>query len=168
MRTRLIPLIVCLAAPAGAETLYYRYDAHGRVVQSFSDKTGYRSDYTLDQAGNRTRVWVFNTTATLSAGQSIHSPDGRFTLIMQSDGNLVLYGPDGALWHTVTYGSGSDNHASLQTDGNFVVYTADGTPVWNSNTANHPGSFLALQNDGNLVIYGASGAAIWNSNTAGH
>ncbi len=64
----------------------------------------------------------------LLAGRSIHSADGRFTLLMQADGNLVLYGPGNqALW-----ASGSSGHtdvwdAVMQSDGNLVVYDAHGT-----------------------------------------
>jgi hypothetical protein len=101
---------------------------------------------------------------TLSFGQSIKSCDGRFTLIMQTDGNLVLYFNGVALWATDTNGCG--DHAVMQGDGNFVVYAASNAPCWSSNTANNPGAFLTLQNDGNLVIY--NGPAIWSSNTGGH
>ncbi|WP_255298527.1 hypothetical protein [Brevibacillus dissolubilis] len=39
---------------------------------------------------------------TLSQGQSLVSNDGRFTLIMQADGNLVLYKAGTGLWDTNT------------------------------------------------------------------
>jgi arabinan endo-1,5-alpha-L-arabinosidase len=52
-------------------------------------------------------------------------------LVMQSDGNLVLYNGAGtAVWSTGTNGTGSNNHLSMQNDGNIVVYTSGGTPVW--------------------------------------
>ena len=59
-------------------------------------------------------------------------------VVMQSDGNLVVY--DGA---------GS-------------------APVWSTNTAGHPGAALAIQNDGNLVIYDVDGTVLWASNTCCH
>ena len=158
-----------LSLPAGAvsaETLYYRYDALGRLVQSFSDRSAYRTDYRFDAADNRTQVSAFNINTILHVNEMIHSPDGRFSLVMQPDGNLVLYGPTGALWSTGT--GGTANVADMQMDGNFVVYNSAGSPLWNSSTAGNPASYLALQSDGNLVLYDASSAPIWASNTAGH
>jgi hypothetical protein len=96
---------------------------------------------------------------------SITSGDGRFRLIMQTDGNLVVYrnNDNRALWATGT--QGSDVHrAVMQTDGNLVLYHVNNAPAWASNTAGKPGSFLAMQNDGNLVIYQPI-VPIWASNT---
>lgn len=103
----------------------------------------------------------------LYAGQSITSSDGRFYLIYQSDGNLVLYRNDGVpLWHTHTYGT-SPGRAIMQLDGNLVVYDGSGTPIWASDTAGFDGAWLAMQSDGNLVIYTSSGAPVWASGTSG-
>lgn len=60
------------------------------------------------------------------------------TVVMQGDGNLVLYDSLG------------------------------GAPVWSSNTWGHPGVSLSIQNDGNLVIYDFNGAVLWASNTCCH
>ncbi len=96
----------------------------------------------------------------LFADQSITSADGRFTLIMQSDGNLVLYQNGvGPLWATDTLGSGADRLV-MQSDGNLVVYTPNDGPVWASGTVGES-SILKLQDDGNMVIYRGSGGAVW-------
>jgi hypothetical protein len=68
----------------------------------------------------------------LFQGQYITSADGRFTLILQGDGNLVLYKPGGRpIWATGT--SGPVTEAVMQQDGNFVLYTPQGA-IWASNT----------------------------------
>jgi hypothetical protein len=103
----------------------------------------------------------------LTANQSLASCNGDYSLIMQSDGNLVLYQGGTALWASNTVGSGADE-AILQGDGNFVLYTSSGTPVWASNTAGNTGAYLNVQNDGNVVVYSASGAALWSTGTAGN
>jgi len=100
------------AGSAPAETLYYRYDALGRLVQSFSDRSAYRTDYRFDAADNRTQVSAFNINTILHVSEMIHSRDGRFSLVMQPGGNLVLYGPTGALWSTET--GGTANVADMQ------------------------------------------------------
>ena len=103
----------------------------------------------------------------LTSNQSLVSCDGRFDLILQGDGNLVLYEGSTALWASNTVNSGAVK-ATMQGDGNFVLYTSAGSPVWASNTAGNSGAKLSLQNDGNLVITSASGAVLWASNTSGH
>ena len=50
--------------------------------------------------------------------------DGRYELAMQDDGNLVWYGPKGALWASGTDGKGG-HVAVVQSDGNFVLYNSD-------------------------------------------
>jgi hypothetical protein len=72
----------------------------------------------------------------LESGEWLESCDGRFGLVMQEDGNLVLYAADGvALWHTVTYGH-PGSYLAMQDDGNLVVYEG-GTPLWWSGTGGH-------------------------------
>ncbi len=98
----------------------------------------------------------------LERNQSVTSNTAH--LVMQSDGNLVIYDEFGrARWSTGTVGQGW--RAVFQEDGNFVVYTASGRAVWSSRTAGHPGSRLAVQDDGNVVIYDGS-QAIWSSRTS--
>ena len=103
---------------------------------------------------------------TLAAGQSITSRSSRFTLIMQGDGNLVIYkAPNIPIWATMTNDRRGER-VIMQSDGNLVVYTATGLPIWASKTQGHPGSRLVMQDDGNLVIYQGS-RALWASGTNG-
>ncbi|MGO1069061.1 S8 family serine peptidase [Lysobacter sp. CA199] len=103
----------------------------------------------------------------LNNGTGLNSCDNRFHLAMQTDGNLVLYAPGGALWASNTGGIGPSS-AVLQGDGNFVVYTGGFTPTWSSGTWGQPVAQLLVQDDGNVVIYSTSGVALWNSGTGGH
>jgi hypothetical protein len=97
------------------------------------------------------------------------SCDGRFKLIMQTDGNVVLYMGSKPLWASNTVGCGGC--FSMQGDGNLVVYDSGGQlpghGCWASGTNGHMPAFLALQNDGNLVIYSGP-TAVWATNTSGH
>lgn len=113
---------------------------------------------------------VVNPGESITVSQPIISANGRFTLILQGDGNLVLYRtypkkyPPSALW-----ASGTANKAVasciLQTDGNLVIYDMDAKPLWNSGTSGHGNSRLVVQDDGNAVIYPPGGGAIWATNT---
>ena len=103
----------------------------------------------------------------LSRGESAMSCDGRFTLAMQGDGNLVLYMGATPLWASGTDGTGGSS-ADMQGDGNFVLYDGAGVPLWASGTDGNPGAYLAIQNDGNLVVYATDGRALWSSGTCCH
>ncbi|MEY4630441.1 MAG: hypothetical protein RIQ81_561 [Pseudomonadota bacterium] len=86
----------------------------------------------------------------------------RFELILQGDGNLVLYYNGTAKWSSATVNQGGQR-LLLQTDGNLVLYTAANTAVWNTRTFNQAISHLVLQSDGNLVLYRTNNSAAWNS-----
>ncbi len=101
--------------------------------------------------------------ATLNPGAPpIFSPDGRFRLTMQTDGNLVVYDANGrAQWASGTYLPNS--YLRVQPDGNVVVYDSeDNFPQWTA-AVNSPGAQLAMQNDGNLVLYSSAQVALWDS-----
>ena len=100
----------------------------------------------------------------LQAGQKLISAGGQYTLVMQTDGNLVIYGNGCVIWASNTTGTGSHNYLAMQGDGNLVVYTSGGKPVWASHTAGTGGgNFLAMQVDGNLVVYTSASKPVWAS-----
>lgn len=101
----------------------------------------------------------------LSLEQWLSSPNGRYDLVLQHDGNLVLYTQGGVpLWASATSGQLVQD-LSMQEDGNLVLYRPDGTPIWASGTGGNPGAELVLQDDGNVVLY-RHGTPIWATNTA--
>ncbi len=121
---------------------------------------------------------------TLTGGSILRPGDTVYSahtmLVMQPDGNLVLYAlniqniPTGkALWATGTNGN-PGAWATMQTDGNLVVYKPDPTfttpgssanSLWNSATAGNPGAVAKIQDDCNFVIYKPSGTPAWDSKT---
>jgi len=103
---------------------------------------------------------------TLEANQSLLSSDERYQLVMQADGNLVLYSPSKATWSSGTNGKGG-TRAVMQADGNLVIYRSDWTAIWSSNTQANGASKLIVQLDGNLVIYTNTWKATWSSGTNG-
>ncbi|MBK8972131.1 MAG: hypothetical protein IPM37_12445 [Hahellaceae bacterium] len=106
-------------------------------------------------------------------------------LVMQDDGNLVMYGPNGPVWATNTvdrsividrlhagqplnagqslFSRNGRYRLSMQTDGNLVIYNPN-APIWASGTYRSDANTLVMQTDGNLVMYGAGGPR-WASNT---
>jgi cell wall-associated NlpC family hydrolase len=105
-----------------------------------------------------------NSGVTLGSGDAIQSPGGAYQFDMQTDGNLVEYGPSGALWATYTSSPGA--YLVNQGDGNLVVYNTTGTAIWASGTNGQGAANLVVQTDGNVVDYKGS-SAIWSTYTGG-
>ena len=102
---------------------------------------------------------------TLAWGEKVVSCHGRFQLVMQNDGNLVLYFKDAPLWQ-IGLASGA-THLTMQPDGNLVLY-AGAKVVWQApGTFAHPGAFLSVQPDGNMVAYVGT-KALWQTSTCCH
>jgi hypothetical protein len=114
------------------------------------------------RAPRGTRTCGYTWTAGKSFAVDEHYVGCRGWLIMQSDGNLVLYDEyDVPLWATGTVGYPGAT-AAFQGDGNLVVYWY-GYPVWASNTAGRAvGGRLVLTDDANLVIDDSSGWPVWD------
>ncbi len=172
-----------LSEPVQAQvTETYFYDAQGRLEAAARAPStgGTLSRYALDNADNRTARDIKGVPGRvagdrLQAGESLLpsqrllSSDGRFELKFQSDGNAVIYGPSGSLWHSDTWQGRRAAILTMQPDGNLVMRDARNSPssVWHSGTFGHPGAYLLMRNDGNLAIYdGAS--VLWQSNTCCH
>jgi hypothetical protein len=107
---------------------------------------------------------VVSATRAFMPGDSVQN--GLRRLLMQNDGNLVIYDQNNhPLWSSNTAGRGYQ--AVFQGDGNFVVYTRDWHPVWQPqpSTAGDKGATLVLQHDGNVTIM-YQGRVVWAANTA--
>lgn len=100
----------------------------------------------------------------LEIGWSLQSPNLRYRLVMQTDGNFVLYQRPGrvAVWHSRTYGHpGSD--VVMQGDGNLVIYEPGRGAIWNTRTAGHPGTILRVEDIGRIVLYAPGHVPIWST-----
>ncbi len=99
----------------------------------------------------------------LRPNERIQSPNGRYALIYQTDGNLVLYHGAVPLWHSMTYGR-SAGQVRMESSGALTIYGAAGDRLWSTNTS-AAGSEVVLQDDANLVIYDPARHAVWASHT---
>lgn len=99
----------------------------------------------------------------LHDGQSLVSPNGKFTLELKSSGNLVLSGGGLVLWDSGTSGDAPD-YVAMQSDGNFVIYQGQ-RPIWSSGSqqASFGSYVLDIQDDGDMVIYSPANKAIWDT-----
>jgi len=100
----------------------------------------------------------------LVAGEQLNAPNQPYSLIMQGDGNLVLYRTDlqRALWASDTVGY-PGAHAEMRSNG-FRIVDPSGKLLWVLVLA--PNTELTsadLQDDGNFVIKGSG--VPWTTNT---
>ncbi|MDV3002712.1 MAG: Serine/threonine-protein kinase PknD (plasmid) [Chroococcopsis gigantea SAG 12.99] len=100
----------------------------------------------------------------LKPDQSLRSANGKYTLVMQADGNLVLYSTSAPLWCSNTTGLGG-KMAMLEPDGNLVIRNDSNELIWRSGTGKFTQPILSVQDDGNVVIYENSGNPVWHTNT---
>lgn len=96
------------------------YQGDGNLVLYVRRNGAWPSD---SAAGAEVAVWSSGTAGT-SAGR----------VVMQSDGNLVVYDGGGSpVWASNTYNN-PGAFLAVQDDENVVVYSADGRAIWSSNT----------------------------------
>ncbi|OWA54556.1 hypothetical protein BV898_18956 [Hypsibius exemplaris] len=104
----------------------------------------------------------------LGIGESIWSPNRTAKLLMQADGNLVVYRQCDrqAIWSS---GTNSDNSrvqpVRMQADGNLVIYDIDDHVLWASVTygKRFAGARLRLEDTGSLCIEQNRGLCLWRS-----
>ncbi len=130
-----------------------------------------QNDGNVVLVGNsRGLLWASNKAPTrLYSGQklvgdnwwTIYSPNYRYRMVMQPDGNVVAYDGGTAIWSK----HGAQQHSTLemQTDANLVLYNGSHTALWATNKFGPNGSYLEGQNDGNFVVYSPNGVALWST-----
>ncbi|MGW7202994.1 mannose-binding protein [Streptomyces sp. NPDC054837] len=85
----------------------------------------------------------------------------RIRMVMQTDGNLVVYNEQGKpTWASMTFGA--NHRAIFQQDGNLVIHNGDDRPIWASQTWGHEGAQLVLRADAKVVIV-QNGGVIWST-----
>ncbi|TWD82643.1 D-mannose binding lectin [Kribbella amoyensis] len=91
----------------------------------------------------------------LYAGDALTSPNGRYRLAYQADGNLVLYGPSGAsAWSSGTSGQPA-GLCTIDSDGNLTIYGPGMRVLWSKpHGERRVNARLVVQNDGDVVLLG--------------
>jgi hypothetical protein len=109
----------------------------------------------------------------LDPGRELRSQNGRYSLLMRSDGALILIDNGTEVWATDTSGCYGATLA-MQPDNNLVLYAQPyepdpslRRPVWSTDTDNRTDEVLRLRlgDDGTLALRNAEGKpvhAIWS------
>lgn len=107
---------------------------------------------------------TLGTNQALHAGESITSPDGNVSVVMQPDGDLVIKkNSDGTvLWHSGTAGRGGAV-AWMDHDGNLRVTDAKGGVLWDNGAHGHKDARARVENTGNLYVWDGGHHMIWDA-----
>jgi hypothetical protein len=103
----------------------------------------------------------------LATMESITSPNTRYKLVLQADGNLVLNRSDKRPEKTQWASNTANTEVSkliMQQNGNLVLSGSSGI-LWSSNTGSYPNAYVCVQDDGNVVIYAPDNHSVWETKT---
>lgn len=138
----------------------------GNLVIYNTENTALWASYTIHNPDHFSYInneW--RTPGFLYPFQSLDTANGTRSLLLQPDGNLVLYDANRKpLWASNTAGK-DPKYLALQSDGNLVLYSKSNVAIWNSGTPIGGNSQLLLQDDGNLVLYNRDYRALWATYT---
>lgn len=85
----------------------------------------------------------------------------RIRMVMQTDGNLVVYNEHGkAIWASMTFGR--NHRAIFQHDGNLVIHNGEDRPIWGAGSYGHEGARLVLRADAKVVVV-HNGNVVWST-----
>ena len=114
-------------------------------------------------AGNGVMKDTLGQNEKLRASEELKSTNGKYTLVLQGDGNLVAYDSQrNALWNSDTVGSRAIE-CVLQSDGNLLLKDRNGRVVWATNTDGYSNATLLIEDDGNVVLVKERGATFWSN-----
>jgi len=136
------------------------YDSYGKAL--WEPPSWAWPDYLIQQGDDNFVEYNQAHTALWSSGTGGHGYSNPY-VIMQSDGNLVLYGASGNQYPLWNAGTSWDSHGSALLYGDVLTEGHTLTSVSNNYQ-------LRMQTDGNLVLYNSGNGVLWNagkSNSSG-
>ena len=99
----------------------------------------------------------------LPSNHELISLNGKYRLVMEDDGNLVIFEAVKPIWKTHSHRSDADRFC-LQ-DNQWTLCRGRQTIVLYCQQMDQI-AYAILQDDGNFVAYSAAGVAVWSTDTA--
>ena len=108
--------------------------------------------------------WVLEAGEIMTPGQALVSANGRTRLRFDYDGDLVLYRDGAVRWSSGTGGTGADRlimqtDGELAIYGPLAYGPQ---PVWRSNSGGFPGAALSVRDDGGAVVRREDTPILWS------
>jgi len=166
IRTRAAAAVLTLASVSSL--LVFPGAAPG-ALGNFADSIA----ITADAASNADSSTVISS-GRMTMGIRYFSPNNKYYVVMQIDGNLVARAVvknnpdwrnhgDTTIWSSGTNGN-DGAFAQIQDDGNFVIYNKNKKPIWASNTDGRgKGCKVKISNSGDVFVEDAKGQKVWTS-----
>lgn len=126
------------------------------------------NSFAVGYGGGPGANWI--TQGNYYQGFTLTSPNGVYTLVLQNDGNLVIYNNSKgrAIWAAPNTWHNTDYIVFGSKYGLQCVKYDTATAFHFSFVVRAPGAaYLSMQNDGNLVIYNSYWQPLWASGTYG-
>jgi hypothetical protein len=103
----------------------------------------------------------------MKPNQHLTSANGKYRLVFQPDGNLVLQRQTDhtQLWASDT-AKKNGKRLVLGSDGNLRLETHGKTPAWTSDTGSSRVNRLTVHDDGNVAMYDTANKQIWSTGTS--
>jgi hypothetical protein len=111
----------------------------------------------------------------LNVGEKLQNENATHKLVMEPNGNLVLYAlrennKEVNIWSSNTFTDDIENnpyHLVFDDDGHLIIKGEDGLQKWiSTDNGESTGPYrLILQEDGNLVVYDDNDKPVWATNS---
>jgi hypothetical protein len=108
-------------------------------------------------------VYRLDSGSELQVGDELVSRNGWVRLVLEPNGDLVLYRTQvqRRLWSSGTTGV---DRVRMEANGDLVAASAQGTQ-WHSDTDGNPGAHAVLGDDGNFAVYDTLENPLWSTGT---
>jgi hypothetical protein len=150
-------------AGKGDQTAVLQIRSNGTLLFSCKNVTIFQTEKKPKPKTNR-----LNPGENLMSGDMLTSDNGRFTLVMQADGSLViidLRDNNRVIWPPESKPRTGQVSATMMKGGKFVILR-DKKHAWSTKTPYNEDAFLMLQDDGSAVVISKDNKEIWNSDSA--
>jgi hypothetical protein len=103
----------------------------------------------------------------MKPNQHLTSANGKYRLMFQADGNLVLQrqSDNAQLWTSDT-AQQNGKRLVLGSDGNLRLESQGKTPAWTSGTRGSRVNRLTVHDDGNVAMYDTANKEVWSTGTS--
>lgn len=117
----------------------------------------------IKPVNNLNKEWNLNGDRTWKPGETVlQSTNGVYSMIFQTDGNLVLYRNGNEVKWTSNTANKEATGLRFQKDGNLVVFNEKDV-LWAANCHGRNGEALSLENSGEVVVHAPGSKVIWST-----
>ncbi|HSX47567.1 MAG TPA: hypothetical protein VLF63_02220, partial [Patescibacteria group bacterium] len=148
----------------GGNRLQLNDDGHMVVYADSYLIVWYNSFGNTSGAGVLSRfTGTMNINGVLTTEHQLVSPTRQYRLILQTDGNLVIYNRNNvAIWSTGTHDTLPTAFTLWGVNSDLILYDSNGTWLWTAGISGMGGTVMYLGDDGNISVNTGNGYTVWS------